>query len=57
MVFINRRCFTVEEQLLISWSDIVKEHPELADKDPAMGMNWDIGQEMIFAYVTFLALF
>jgi len=47
----------VEEQLLISWSDIVKEPPELADKDPAMGMNWDIGQEMIFAYVTFLALF
>ncbi|WP_165904921.1 MULTISPECIES: hypothetical protein [unclassified Dehalobacter] len=47
----------MEEQLLISWSDIVKQHPELADKDPAMGTNWDIGQEMIFAYVTFLALF
>ncbi|MCG1025192.1 hypothetical protein [Dehalobacter sp.] len=47
----------MKEQLLISWSDIVKEHPELAGKDPAMGMNWDIGQEMIFAYVTFLALF
>ncbi|AFV01387.1 hypothetical protein UNSWDHB_1345 [Dehalobacter sp. UNSWDHB] len=47
----------MEEQLLISWSDILKEHPELADKDPAMGMNWDIGQEMIFAYVILLSVF
>ncbi|WP_020492683.1 MULTISPECIES: hypothetical protein [unclassified Dehalobacter] len=47
----------VEEKLLISWSDIVKQHPELADNDPAIGINWDIGQEMVFVYVTFLALF
>lgn len=46
-----------KQQLLVPWSEIVKEHPELAEKDPAMGMNWDISQEMIFAYITFLTLF
>jgi hypothetical protein len=44
-------------QLLISWSDIVKDNPELADKDPAVGMNWDIGQEKLFGYVIFLSTF
>ncbi|WP_415535290.1 hypothetical protein [Dehalobacter sp. 4CP] len=46
-----------EQNLLISWSEIVEQYPELADKDPAMGMNWDIGQSMIFAYVGFLTIF
>ncbi|MGI1659263.1 MAG: hypothetical protein ACRKFN_09820 [Desulfitobacterium sp.] len=46
-----------KQQMLISWSEIVKAHPELAEKDAAMGMSWDMGQEMIFAYVTFLTLF
>ncbi len=47
----------MEQQLLVSWSEIVKEHPELAEKDPAMGMSWDMSQEMIFSYITFLTLF
>lgn len=46
-----------QPQLLVSWSEIVKEHPELAEKDPAMGMSWDMSQEMIFSYITFLTLF
>lgn len=46
-----------KEKLLVPWSEIVKQHPELAAKDPAMGMNWDISQEVIFSYVIYLTLF
>ncbi|MCM1566818.1 hypothetical protein [Dehalobacter sp. 4CP] len=47
----------MEDKLLISWNEILKQHPELADQDPAIGMSWDMGQEMVFSYLFMLAIF
>ncbi|WP_368292924.1 hypothetical protein [Dehalobacter sp. TBBPA1] len=46
----------MEDKLLISWNDILKQHPELADQDPAIGRSWDMGQEMVFSYLIMLGI-